>query len=106
MGVYKRFHKGAKTTHDLNGDVWDRIWYFYRSIVSKGGSINLHKVIAHADEKPDASQDPILTCGNSIGDEHAKAIAKDKRVSDDMQQAERSRNDAMMLTRCCRGSWR
>ena len=72
-----------KTTHDQNGSLWDSIWYFYRDILSKGGSICVHKVVAHAEDKQ-IPQDPFLSHGNSLADKHADAIADTHKLDSEI----------------------
>ena len=50
-GVYDRWHRGPKTSHDGNGALWDVIWDSYNTIKSRGGEIQLRKVVSHAEEK-------------------------------------------------------
>lgn len=85
-GVYDRWHRGPKTCHDGNGALWDVIWDSYRTIQSRGGEIQLRKVVSHAVEKG-IDQDPILTHGNGLADKHAWDGCKDRQASNILQES-------------------
>ena len=74
---------GPKTTHDANGALWDVdvIWECYKAFQEKGGDIKLLKVASHAVEKG-IVQEPILTHGNELADQHAREGCKEHQVDD------------------------